>query len=124
MKFLAVWPDIGVLEIVESIYSVEIVEFEEFVEIVENCGIVLKLSIRILNRGLGVPARIDCPDAFSFSDTNKNSHRARILITYHMFEEIGEQLGGVSGDCGIPQFSINSTIFTNSTIYPHLCRVL
>ena len=35
VKFLTVFPDIGVLEIVESIYWVEIVEFAE---IVEFCG--------------------------------------------------------------------------------------
>ena len=88
VKFLTVFSDVSVPEIVESVYSVEIVEFAEFTEIVETCGILLKLSFCILIGALYFAVSIECAGALYFSDTNKKFHRDGFLITSHMFEEI------------------------------------
>ena len=87
-KFLIGLADVGVSEIVESISLLEIVEFVEFAEIVENCGIVVKPRFRNFNRGLGVPARIECADALYSSEENKTFGRGRFLVTCNMFEQV------------------------------------
>ena len=120
LKFLTDRSDVGVPEIVESICLVEIVEFAEFAEIVEICGIVVKLAIRNFNGGLGVAARIECADAFCFSETNKNFHRDGFLITCHMFEHRYAHFRVSRSTRGICGISTNST---NSTEIPQIPQI-